>query len=616
MADKRYALDMNYDEWKEYVEKGLQEPKFRTDQITQWVWQKHTDDPEDMTNLSKDLRTKLAEKADFAYPQIVREQRSSDGTRKFLMQMRDGNSVEAVLMKFSDRLTACISTQVGCPLQCTFCATGLSGFVRNLTAGEIAGQMLAIEKKIDREVNNVVYMGMGEPFMNTENVLKSIRMLNDPKLRNLGIRHITVSTSGVIPGIKALADSGLGVRLAVSLHAADDELRSYLMPVNHSYPVDQLRKALQDYQEKTGDRVSIEYTLFGGLNDSVDHARALVRYLKGLHSFVNLIPYNSVDGRYDKPKSENVLKFRTVLQTAGFETEIRSELGADIDAACGQLRRKTIDGEAAPLEAPAYSITKADMAPERPRAPQAAKQARPRPKSAPRSYEEGAAAKRYPSRASGGFVEERGKRRKTEMSSQERYRSGKMKEARPVYRGRNSDDGEAAFEQHGRRDERPPVRGEERFRDGGERPRRSFGGAKPYGRRTDAGGTERRDDRPQDRRFAKESGDRRPEGRSFNKSDSGTYQRDRGFNKGDGGSSPRDRGFGKSDGGTYQRDRGFNKGDGGSAPRDRGFSKDNGGPKREGRPQGGKTHKSGTPSAKQGAFSKYYGSEKRGKRGK
>lgn len=586
MADKRYALDMDYDEWKEYVEKGLQEPKFRTDQITQWVWEKHTDDPEEMTNLSKDLRTKLAEKADFAYPQIIREQRSADGTRKFLMQMRDGNSVESVLMKYGDRLTACISTQVGCPLQCTFCATGLSGFVRNLTAGEIAGQMLAIEKKIGREVNNVVYMGMGEPFMNTDSVLKSIRMLNDPKLRNLGIRHITVSTSGVIPGIQALADSGLGVRLAVSLHAADDELRSFLMPVNHSYPVDQLRKALQEYQEKTGDRISIEYTLFGGLNDSIDHARALVRYLKGIHAFVNLIPYNAVDGRYDKPKSEDVLKFRSVLQTAGFETEIRSEQGADIDAACGQLRRKTIEGEAAPLEAPAYSVTKADLT-ERPRAPQTAIPSK--AQNTPRRYDTGANSKRYPTRPSGGFVDERGKRRKTDKTSQERYRSGKMKEARPVYRGTDGGEG-AAPAQRGRYGSKPPVKSEERFfgekrgaarDDRGERrpfgegegkPRGSYGGTKPSGRGA-AGGKGRFGDRTQDARPERDARRAKPSGRNFEK-------------------------------------------DAGAPKEGRGFSKDDRGPKREGRPQNAGARKGGAKTAKPSAFSKFYGSDKRGKRGK
>ena len=610
MADKRYALDMDYNEWKEYVEKGLEEPKFRTDQITQWIWQKHADDPEEMTNLSKELRTKLAERADFAYPQIIREQRSADCTRKFLMQLRDGNSVESVLMKYGDRLTACISTQVGCPLQCTFCATGLSGFVRNLTAGEIAGQMLAIEKKVGREVNNVVYMGMGEPFMNTENVLKSVRMLNDPKLRNLGIRHITLSTSGVIPGIEALADSGLGVRLAVSLHAADDELRSFLMPVNHSYPVDELRRALQAYQEKTGDRVSIEYTLFGGLNDSVDHARALVRYLKGLHSFVNLIPYNSVDGRYDKPKSEDVLRFRSILQTAGFETEIRSEQGADIDAACGQLRRKTIEGEAAPLEAPAYSTTAADMVRERRSAWAAAQAELPaKAENTPRRRDTGENSKRYPTRPTGGFVDSRGKRRKTDNTSQERYRSGKMKEARPVYRGNNENAAEGeAFESRGRRGGKPPVRKDDRF----------FGG-KGGARQENRGGAERsEDDRPRGgfggRSFGRDD-KARPKGRFADKPQGPRPDRE------ERGARPDGRGAagGKGRYGAKSQDAYPGRDARGERPSGRGFEKDDRGPKREGRPQSGAPRRGGAKTAqpaKPGAFSKFYGPEKRSKRGK
>lgn len=499
MAEKRYALELDNSEWKEYIEKGLEEPKFRADQICQWLWQKHTDDTEEMTNLSKPLREKLAEKMDFAYPTLAREQRSQDGTRKFLWQLRDGESVESVLMKYSDRLTACISTQVGCPLQCTFCATGLSGFVRNLSAGEIAGQVLAIEKYIGREVNNVVYMGMGEPFLNTDAVLKSVRMLNDPKLRSLGIRHITISTSGVIPGIKALAASGLGVRLAVSLHAADDELRSFLMPVNQTYPAADLRRAMQEYQESTGDRVTIEYALFGGVNDSVERARELVRFLKGIHVFVNLIPFNAVDGRYEKPKAEDVLRFRNILQTAGFETEIRSEQGADIDAACGQLRRKTVGGGSAPLEAPAYSLTKADMTPEKRRERPAAAAADPRKEGLPRRE----ASKKTPLKPSGGFVAERGKRRKSDRDPQERYRSGKMKEARPSYRG----DGEETPRSLRRdaRPEREPIQKQEAFpkkssdekRGGDKKELRGAAAGRTAGKKTSARTKRGSDNKPQ-----------------------------------------------------------------------------------------------------------------------
>ena len=351
MANKIYALDLDNQEWSRLLEEKFEQPRFRADQICEWIWQKRTFDTNDMTNLSKPLREKLESRMDFGAPILIKEERSSiDGTRKYLWQLRDGQTVESIFMKQGDRATACISTQVGCPLGCTFCATGLSGYIRNLSAGEIAGQVLAMEKTADRDINNVVYMGMGEPFLNTEAVLKSVRMLNDPKMRNLGIRHIAISTSGIIPGILELAASGLGVRLAVSLHAAEDSLRSALMPVNETFPLNELRKALQEYQKITGNRITIEYVLLGGVNDSVEHARELLRYLKGIHVFINLIPFNQVDGRYEKPQAENILRFRSVLETAGFESTIREEQGADIDAACGQLRRKTQAGEPCALE--------------------------------------------------------------------------------------------------------------------------------------------------------------------------------------------------------------------------------------------------------------------------
>lgn len=342
MAQKLYALDLDNKEWSDLLTGTLGEPRFRGDQVCSWLWQKHVFDIEEMTNLSKLLREALAGSVDFSLPETVAEQRSKlDGTGKYLWRFRDDNTAESVLMHQGDRFTACVSTQVGCPLGCTFCATGLSGYVRNLSAGEIAAQFLAMEKYAGREINNIVYMGMGEPFLNTDAVLKSIRMLNSPKQRNLGIRHITVSTSGVIPGIEDLAKSGLGVRLAVSLHAVDNELRSSLMPVNDTFPVSELRAAMQAYQKETGDRITIEYVLLGGVNDTAEHARALVRYLKGIHVFVNLIPFNAVEKHYDKPKPQDMLRFRNILTTAGFESEIRSPQGADIDAACGQLRIRT-----------------------------------------------------------------------------------------------------------------------------------------------------------------------------------------------------------------------------------------------------------------------------------
>ena len=477
MTEKIYAPDMDFGEWKEYTEKALEEPVYRAGQICQWIWQKHADTPEEMTNLSKPLREKLAEKLDFAFPQLAREQKSADGTRKFLWRLRDGESVESVLMKQGDRLTACISTQVGCPLQCTFCATGLSGFVRNLSAGEIAGQVAAIEKKIGREINNVVYMGMGEPFLNTEAVLKSVRMLNDPKMRNLGIRHITVSTSGVIPGIRALAESGLGVRLAVSLHAADGELRSMIMPVNNSYPVEELREALVEYQEATGDRITIEYALFGGVNDGVERARELVRFLRGIHVYVNLIPCNSVEGRYAKPEAEDVLRFKSVLQTAGFECEIRAEQGADIDAACGQLRRKE-NGMDAPLEHGSFSAPRNIMAEER----AAARAAKPAAKLKRREF--------------AGKGEERGKFGRSNENADKRARYGDRPRDERAARGAG-EERKRGFAGEGKerggfrgRDENGGQRG--RFRGGEERDGRRYAGA--------------RDDR--ERRFSAEGGER------------------------------------------------------------------------------------------------------------
>lgn len=492
-AGKKYALDLDREEWISFLTE-INQPKFRADQIIQWLWQKRADDADEMSNLSQPLRDELKEHIDFQFPVLIKEQRSSDGTRKYLWQFRDGQTAESVLMKHGDRLTACVSTQVGCPLQCVFCATGLSGYVRNLSAGEIAAQFLATEKAIGRDVGNVVYMGMGEPFLNTENVLKSVRMLSDEKMRNLGIRHFTISTSGLLPGIMALANSGLGVRLAVSLHAADDELRGQLMPINQKYPVAELRKAMEEYQRITGDRITIEYALLGGVNDSVENARELVRYLKGIHVFINLIPFNAVDGRFEKPAAEAVLKFRKVLETAGFEAEIRHEYGADIEAACGQLRRKTMSGEPCRLDSkPGFKPTAVPAAQEQKKAskPRMAKTADRTKRTDKRrspavGNDENKKKRREPS---GGFVGERGarkgrgagsvigseksgnkrdkditdkrvhekdlgkapsggkrsfekasgpaKRRKTDEPQKERYRSGKIKEERPSRKGRS-----------------------------------------------------------------------------------------------------------------------------------------------------------------------------------
>lgn len=456
---KLYALDLDRKDWAERLV-AMNQPGFRADQIVQWLWRKHVYDVDGMTNLSKSLRDELNKLMDFSLPVPVKEQRSSDGTRKYLWRFRDGQTAESVLMKHDDRLTACVSTQVGCPLQCVFCATGLSGYVRNLSAGEIAAQFLVTEKAAGRDLSNVVYMGMGEPFLNTDNVLKSVRMLNDEKMRGLGIRNFTISTAGVIPGIKALAASGLRVRLAVSLHSPDEELRGQLMPISQKYPTAELRRAMDEYQETTGDRITIEYALFGGVNDGVEDARALVRYLRGLHVFINLIPFNAVGGHFEKPAAEAVLKFRKVLDTAGFETELRRERGADIEAACGQLRLKTASGEPCRLDSgPGFKPGRSAPAEQkttvvRPAAVKT-KAAAARPGSGGGS-EKGPSYKEGGGRQSAGNTnkktrgkpdgktapsgEKRGesrektlKQRKTGEPEKTRYRSGKKKEERPAY---------------------------------------------------------------------------------------------------------------------------------------------------------------------------------------
>ena len=338
-TEASWIFEKTYDEWIEFFA-AMGQPSYRAGQLCGWIWVRGIFDPNSMTDFGKDLRTSLSNVLNFTPPEILLDERSRDGTRKFLIGMADGTRVETALIKQSDRLTACLSTQVGCPVGCPFCATGISGFERNLTGGEIAGQFTVMERHIGREINNVVLMGMGEPFLNTEAVLRSIMMLNHPKMRGLGIRHFTISTAGILPGIAALAKSGLGVRLAVSLHAAVDELRDELVPCNTSYPLEDLMAALKDYQNSTGDRVTIEYALFKGKNDTLEHARELVRFLHWLHVYINLIPANENKNGYERSDAADVLRFQSVLRSAGFESEIRAERGEDISAACGQLRRR------------------------------------------------------------------------------------------------------------------------------------------------------------------------------------------------------------------------------------------------------------------------------------
>ncbi len=347
------ALSLSHEDWKNLLEQWG-EPKFRADQICQWIYGRKVFDYNEMSNLSKNLRSKLSESVLMTLPVLIKTL-SSGSTIKYLWQLSDGERIESVLLNHGGHRTACISTQVGCPLGCAFCATGGMGFHRNLTAGEILGQFLSMEKlasggesalnsqrgESTLNLNNIVFMGMGEPFLNEENLFKSIRALNNPKMRNLGARHITISTSGIVPGIEDLADFEVPLRLSVSLHAPNDTLRSKLMPVNKKYPLQRLVDALRFYRKRTGERITIEYILISGVNDDPRHAYELAALLSGLEPYINLIPYNPVSGSKFKRSSDSAIKaFCAALTELHIEFEVRRERGADIAAACGQLAVK------------------------------------------------------------------------------------------------------------------------------------------------------------------------------------------------------------------------------------------------------------------------------------
>jgi len=333
------GLSFSYEEWLAWVTGVLKEPSFRANQICQWIYAKKVFDCHSMTNLSKELRDRIAYESLVKVPVQIKESKSKDGTRKFLWQMEDGNRVESVLLDHGSHTTACISSQAGCPLGCVFCATGKGGFTRDLTVGEIAGQFLVMEQRLGKNVNNVVFMGMGEPLLNVENVFKCIRILNHPKMRNLGGRHITVSTSGVVPGIRDLADFEVPVRLSVSLHAPNDALRSKLMPINKKYPLTALADAMKYYKKRTGERVTIEYVLMDGVNDDPSLAFEMAALLDGLGVYVNIIPYNTGGGNtaLKRPPEAKVKAFCAALTELSIEHEVRREKGTDIMAACGQL---------------------------------------------------------------------------------------------------------------------------------------------------------------------------------------------------------------------------------------------------------------------------------------
>ena len=330
----------------EELEKMMEElgaTKFRAKQIHNWIYSKSVSSIDEMTNLSKDFREALKQKATVTETKIKLKQTSSDGTIKYLVEFPDGECVETVLMRFDNRanLTACVSCQVGCAVNCSFCATGKGGFKRNLTYQEIIEQVLTIQRDTGLKVTNVVFMGQGEPLLNLQNVLKALEIFNDDF--QIGARRITISTSGIVPKIYELADSELQSTLAISLHAPNHKLRAELMPIENKYPLDELKKALLNYVEKTGRRITVEYILIHGFNDTVEVAKELASLLKDLKCNINLIPYNSViENDYKKPSNNDIMKFKYLMEHSGKKVTVRLERGADIDAACGQLRGKAV----------------------------------------------------------------------------------------------------------------------------------------------------------------------------------------------------------------------------------------------------------------------------------
>jgi len=318
--------------------------KYRAKQVHDWIYIKSVNSIDDMTNLSKDFREKLKEVATISDTKIKRKQVSSDGTIKYLVEYSDGECVETVLMRFDNRanLTACVSSQAGCAVNCSFCATGKRGFVRNLTYKEIIEQVLTIQRDTGLKITNIVFMGQGEPLLNLDNVLKALEIFNTDF--QIGARRITISTSGIIPKIDELAEKNLQSTLALSLHAPNHEIRAKLMPIENKYNIDDLKKALKNYIEKVGRRITIEYILIKGLNDSIQCAKELATYLRDIKCNINLIPYNSVDDtEYKKPSNDSIMKFKCLLEHSGKKVTVRLERGADIDAACGQLRGKVIN---------------------------------------------------------------------------------------------------------------------------------------------------------------------------------------------------------------------------------------------------------------------------------
>ena len=335
--------DYNLDELKEEL-KNIGEKTFRAEQIFKWIYESRVSSFDEMTNLSLELREKLKENYNIKQFNILKKQVASDGTKKYLFDVLDGNAIETVLMEYHHGYSICVSSQIGCKMGCKFCASTGIPFIRNLTTGEIVEQIMAVERDENIRISNIVFMGIGEPLDNYDNVVGAIRIINNPKGLNIGARHISISTSGLVPKIYKLAEENIQCTLSISLHATTNEQRSQMMPVNDAYKLEELLQACKDYIEKTHRRISFEYALAKENNDNLEDAKRLVKLLKGMICHVNLIPINKIEnGAYMKSSNENIMKFRDYLNDHGIVATIRRELGSDIDAACGQLRRKNLN---------------------------------------------------------------------------------------------------------------------------------------------------------------------------------------------------------------------------------------------------------------------------------
>ena len=322
---------------------ALGEKPYRAEQIFKWIYEENVTTFEEMSNLPKELRKKLEENFTLCIYRILKKQESVDGTKKYLFDVGDGNAIETVLMEYKHGKSLCVSSQIGCKMGCKFCASTGIAFVRNLTSGEIVEQILAVQREEKVKISNVVFMGIGEPFDNYDNVIGAIQIMNNQKGLNIGARHISVSTSGIVPRIYDLAEEKMQCTLSISLHATTDEKRSQMMPVNKKYNIETLLKACKDYIAKTNRRISFEYALAKDKNDNLEDAKRLVDLLKGMLCHVNLIPINKIEnGQFVKSSNENIIRFRDYLNEHGIVATIRRELGPDIDAACGQLRKKEV----------------------------------------------------------------------------------------------------------------------------------------------------------------------------------------------------------------------------------------------------------------------------------